>query len=223
MTSKIETNVKPIKIVLIGDCGVGKSAIFQRFTEGRFPSEDSSTQTNDFKLMDYELSGNTVRLQVWDTVGQEKFSSLTSSYYQGADGVICVLDLSDRRTFETLVHWYADIQKHTRTTNKLLVGNKVDLDPEVKTEEAAESADKAGFRYLEVSAKTGVHIQEAFAMIISQITGTEYPPKAGASNEKTTKGKSSTFMSATPTTGRKPTKASTAVVVRPKRRPCLIS
>jgi Ras-related protein Rab-1A len=87
---------KPLKLVLLGDPGVGKSCLLLRFVDGTYTDEYISTIGVDFKIKTVEVGGEDAKLDVWDTAGQERFRSIASSYYRGADGFIVAYDISDQ-------------------------------------------------------------------------------------------------------------------------------
>lgn len=138
----------------------------------------------DFKIRTIELDGKTVKLQIWDTyvfaanvfysirAGQERFRTITSSYYRGAHGIIIVYDVTDRQSFQNVEHWLKEIDKYaTGNVNKLLVGNKSDLQSKkvVSYEEAKEFADKHGFKFLETSAKNSHNVEQSFQTMATEI------------------------------------------------------
>ena len=117
-----------------------------------------STIGVDFKIRTIELDGKTIKLQIWDTAGQERFRTITSSYYRGAHGIIIVYDITDRDSFDNVKQWLNEIDRYAcENVNKLLVGNKSDLDSkrQVDFDEAKAFADERGIPFLETSAKSG--------------------------------------------------------------------
>jgi Ras-related protein Rab-1A len=124
------------------------------------------------KIRTIELEGKTVKLQIWDTAGQERFRTITSSYYRGAHGIIIVYDVTDRQSFQNVEHWLKEIDKYaTGNVNKLLVGNKSDLQSKkvVTYDEAKEFADKHGIKFLETSAKNSHNVEQAFQTMAAEI------------------------------------------------------
>merc|ERR1712217_554895 len=111
----------------------------------------------DFKVRTLSVHGKSVKLQIWDTSGQERFRAITNSYYRGAHGIIVVYDLTDRESFINVRDvWLPQIYKHAAVdANKLLVGNKCDLSSTrvVSNEEALELAESLGIQLIETSAK----------------------------------------------------------------------
>jgi len=167
---------KPVKVLLLGDTGVGKTCVLQRFADGTFVSSTRATVGMDLKRTSIDLDGDgsgRVTLQVWDTAGQEMFRSIISSYYRGAHGVILMFDLTRQATFESLPVWLDEVRaKAAEDVACVLVGNKKDCPHrEVSSEEAADWAARNRMRYVEASAKEGTHVQTAFITLVATITG----------------------------------------------------
>lgn len=91
-----------IKLLLIGDSGVGKSCCLLRFSEDSFTPSFITTIGIDFKIRTIELDGKKVKLQIWDTAGQERFRTITTAYYRGAMGILLVYDVTDERSFNSV-------------------------------------------------------------------------------------------------------------------------
>ena len=166
-----------VKLLLVGDSGVGKSSLLLRFSEDTFEEDQSPTIGVDFKLKFLNLDGKRLKLTVWDTAGQERFRTLTSSYYRGAQGVIFVYDISRRETFENLAEIWArevDMYGTVRDCVKIVIGNKSDKEVEraVSKDEAREFARESGCLFLECSAKTKAFVQEAFEELVRGVLET---------------------------------------------------
>eukprot|EP00762_Andalucia_godoyi_P008474 ANDGO_05747.mRNA.1 Ras-related protein Rab-1A len=160
------------KLLLIGDSGVGKSCLLLRFADDTYTESYISTIGVDFKIRTIELDGKTIKLQIWDTAGQERFRTITSSYYRGAHGIIVVYDVTDAESFENVKDWLSEIERYaTENVNKLLVGNKCDLESKraVSTETAKEQADQMSIPFLETSAKTAHNVEQAFITMARDI------------------------------------------------------
>lgn len=99
----IEANFYQIKLLLIGDSGVGKSCCLLRFSEDSFTPSFITTIGIDFKIRTIELDGKRVKLQIWDTAGQERFRTITTAYYRGAMGILLVYDVTDERSFNSKI------------------------------------------------------------------------------------------------------------------------
>ncbi|XP_073066598.1 ras-related protein RAB1BV-like isoform X2 [Primulina eburnea] len=118
-----------IKLLLIGDSGVGKSCLLLRFSDGSFTTSFITTIGIDFKIRTIELDGKRIKLQIWDTAGQERFRTITTAYYRGAMGILLVYDVTDESSFNNIRNWIRNIEQHASdNVNKILVGNKADMD-----------------------------------------------------------------------------------------------
>ncbi|XP_064492337.1 ras-related protein Rab-18 isoform X2 [Pseudopipra pipra] len=117
-----------LKILIIGESGVGKSSLLLRFTDDTFDPELAATIGVDFKVKTISVDGNKAKLAIWDTAGQERFRTLTPSYYRGAQGVILVYDVTRRDTFVKLDNWLNELETYCTRNDivKMLVGNKID-------------------------------------------------------------------------------------------------
>lgn len=160
------------KLLLIGDSGVGKSCLLLRFADDTYTESYISTIGVDFKIRTIDLDGKTIKLQIWDTAGQERFRTITSSYYRGAHGIIVVYDVTDFESFNNVKSWLHEIDRYAcENVNKLLVGNKCDLESsrKVTTEQAKEFAESLGIQFLETSAKNSTNVENAFQQMAHQI------------------------------------------------------
>lgn len=111
-----------------------------------------------------------MKLQMWDTAGQEKFRTITSAYYKGAQGVIFAFDLTDKNTLNDVKNWLSEVEKYNnKRPVKILVGTKSDLvsERQVSREEAMRFAENEGMTYLECSAKTNKNVDDIFTKITS--------------------------------------------------------
>eukprot|EP00697_Spironema_sp_BW2_P000700 gnl/Spiro4/10959_TR5819_c0_g1_i1.p1 gnl/Spiro4/10959_TR5819_c0_g1~~gnl/Spiro4/10959_TR5819_c0_g1_i1.p1 ORF type:complete len:227 (+),score=23.53 gnl/Spiro4/10959_TR5819_c0_g1_i1:42-683(+) len=158
------------KLLLIGDSGVGKSCLLTRFADDTFQESYISTIGVDFKIRTIELEGKTIKLQIWDTAGQERFRTITSSYYRGAHGIIIVYDVTDLASFTNIRDWLAEVERcASDSVNKLIVGNKCDLQHVVETETAKKYAQTQGLSFLETSAKSSINVEDAFIQMARDI------------------------------------------------------
>eukprot|EP00826_Nyctotherus_ovalis_P046715 TRINITY_DN5312_c0_g2_i8.p1 TRINITY_DN5312_c0_g2~~TRINITY_DN5312_c0_g2_i8.p1 ORF type:complete len:204 (-),score=43.77 TRINITY_DN5312_c0_g2_i8:99-710(-) len=161
-----------IKIKLIGDSGVGKTSIINRYTKNTFTELTQATIGVDFKISSVKVGDKMVRLVIWDTAGHEKYRILTSSYYKGAHAVCMIFSISDRESFTNLDKWLKEYEENRSNHEALimLVANKVDLpNREVTQEEALRYANKNSMLYTEVSAKTSKGIQDLFSELAHKV------------------------------------------------------
>jgi len=163
------------KLVLVGEVGVGKSSLVLRYTDEAFIEEDVGTIGADFKVKFLTTQRKKLKLQIWDTAGQEKFRIMTSSYFGGASAILVVFDLTNRSSFEELEKWIKEAATYISTTESpkyIVIGNKLDIckqdknSRKITTEEAEEFAKKwAGSLYFETSAKDGANVNTTFNTI----------------------------------------------------------
>ncbi|KAL4230870.1 Ras-related protein Rab-30 [Mactra antiquata] len=161
------------KIVLIGEAGVGKTCLVRRFTQGLFPPGQAATIGVDFMIKTVEIEGDKVKLQIWDTAGQEKFRSITQSYYRAAHGLILVYDVCSQRTFDALPQWLTDIDSFANEkVLSYLVGNKIDRGDarEIPTHVGEQFAERYEMKYIETSAKEADNVDKLFLDIASRLT-----------------------------------------------------
>eukprot|EP00005_Dracoamoeba_jomungandri_P002639 CAMPEP_0174261962 /NCGR_PEP_ID=MMETSP0439-20130205/12692_1 /TAXON_ID=0 /ORGANISM="Stereomyxa ramosa, Strain Chinc5" /LENGTH=194 /DNA_ID=CAMNT_0015346583 /DNA_START=95 /DNA_END=679 /DNA_ORIENTATION=- len=162
------------KLLIIGDAAVGKTSLLKRFIEHTFSTDHEVTLGVDFKTHKVEFNGVTVNLSMWDTAGQERFKEFTTAYYNTADGIIIVYDVTNEETFENVPSWLETIESHTDSQNikRVLVGNKCDLKNKraVTTERGEEYANGVGLEFVESSAKEGENVNSVFNKLIELLS-----------------------------------------------------
>eukprot|EP01097_Dermamoeba_algensis_P004451 TRINITY_DN2900_c0_g1_i2.p1 TRINITY_DN2900_c0_g1~~TRINITY_DN2900_c0_g1_i2.p1 ORF type:complete len:673 (-),score=186.12 TRINITY_DN2900_c0_g1_i2:155-2173(-) len=160
------------KVIMIGDSGVGKTNVLNRYNGGKFESSTVSTiGVNLFsKVYVRNADSKVINLGVWDTAGQERFKSITKSYYRGANGVVLVYDVTDRRSFDHLTNWVSEVKESNPSyMTWLVIGNKADLDREVPTAEATRFAQSINAAFMETSALQNSNIHEAFEVLVTAL------------------------------------------------------
>uniref|UniRef100_A0A3B1K4H6 small monomeric GTPase n=1 Tax=Astyanax mexicanus TaxID=7994 RepID=A0A3B1K4H6_ASTMX len=157
-----------LKILIIGESGVGKSSLLLRFTDDTFDPELAATIGVDFKVKTIAIDGNRAKLAIWDTAGQERFRTLTPSYYRGAQGVILVYDVTKRDTFTKLENWLNELETYCTRNDlvKMLVGNKIDKHTSYYFSHVL------SLFFAEASAKTRDGVQCAFEELVEKILQT---------------------------------------------------
>lgn len=158
-----------LKVVLVGDTKVGKSCILSRFVQGTFDRNMPATIGAAFLTKVIQTPNGNVRLQLWDTAGQEKFRSLAPMYYRSAAVAVLVYDVTSKSSLDGLEDWAAEIADKAPTNIKLVViGNKADMEDErcISLQQGREIANQFNaVLHGETSAKTGDGINEIFAKI----------------------------------------------------------
>lgn len=161
------------KIVIVGDSNVGKTAVISRFADDTYTDNTIGTIGVDFKIKTVDINGKIIKLQIWDTAGQEKFRTICSSYCRHACGIIITYDICKRESFDNIENWLNEINKYSTDSIKLLIGTKYDLSKygkrEVSTEEGQQMANKLNIPFIEVSAKENININKLFCVIINEI------------------------------------------------------
>ena len=128
--NKINTTPEfQIKLLTLGETGVGKTSIILRYTDNSFLNSQIYTIGIDCKIKTIKIENKIINILIWDTAGQERFRNITSHYYNNTDGILLVYDISNRESFEKLNYWLDEINKKVDITkiNIILVGNKKDL------------------------------------------------------------------------------------------------
>jgi len=164
-----------LKLLIIGESGVGKSSLLLRFTDDAFDPEQAATIGVDFKVKTVKVNGDKVKLAIWDTAGQERFRTLTPSYYRGGQGVILVYDVTNRESYSKIENWLTELETYSTNQDlvKMLVGNKCDLESHgeraVSKEEGLKTARKHQMMFIEASAKTREGVACAFEELVEKI------------------------------------------------------
>ena len=155
-----------MKLIIIGDSGVGKSCFLMRFADDTFTTNHISTIGIDFKIKMIALDGKGIKLQIWDTAGQERFRTITQTYYKGAMGIVLAYDCTDEKSFENVRLWLKQIQLHAKpNVAKVLIGNKCDrADKKVPAERGKTLADEYNMAFFETSAKNSINTKETWPL-----------------------------------------------------------
>lgn len=160
------------KILTIGESGVGKTCILLRYTDNKFSKHHLTTIGIDFKTKIVNYYSKKIKLYIWDTAGQERFRNIAQQYYNGADGIFLVFDVTDRTTFEKVTEWMKQILSYNTKdkTGIILLGNKIDAENRaVTSEEGSSLANEFGIKYFETSALNNYNLEESFNCMVDEI------------------------------------------------------
>ena len=158
------------KIIFVGDAGVGKTTLISRIMDNPFSDVYEPSIGVDFMSKSIKYRGQNIKLQMWDTAGQEKYKGLIPSYVRNSSIVFLVYDISVKSSFDKIPKWISFIRSIENTT-LVLCGNKTDLEKrEVTKEEGEALAQKEGIAFYEMSAKSGEGIKNMFYNAVSDLT-----------------------------------------------------
>ena len=164
-----------LSFILIGDSTVGKTCFLTRYFKNQFNETFLSTIGIDKEIKHVKVGNDCYKMTLWDTAGQERFKCLPKKYYQNADGVLLLFDVTNEDTFNNVTNWMKDVKENSNKDGKesdialYLIGNKIDKPDRVITKEAAETQAKSlGMKYFEVSCKINMNIPEVMARMIME-------------------------------------------------------
>ena len=199
ITSPITENIKEdlkLKLILLGDSGVGKTNLISRYISNNFDENTRATIGVEFFCKNFRINKKrTIKVEIWDTAGQERYKAITSVYYKGAKGAFIVYDITSRKTFENIDKWIGEIKERTTDDVKLIIiGNKTDLnnEREIKSEEALIKYQDMDIPLIETSALEDTNVNEAFINLIKivykDIARKEIEEKKSISDNKISQG-----------------------------------
>ena len=161
------------KILLLGDTSVGKSCLLLRFCDNSFQEAHLTTIGLDFRLKTINLKDDRkVKIQIWDTAGEDRFRSITRNYYKGAKGILLIFDVTDKETFTHVRDWIERIHEESPEGITIcLVGNKIDMNESrvISNEEGKKIADEFKIPYFETSAKSNIGVEEVFTYLVKEV------------------------------------------------------
>ena len=168
--NNLMTNQAAISFILIGDSTVGKTCFFNRYFKNQFTETFLSTIGIDKEVKHVKIGNELYKFTGWDTAGQERFRCLPKKYYQNADSVLLLFDVTNEESFADVSKWMNDVKENSNKESDLtlyLIGNKIDKpDRVISREKAEEMAKSLGMKYFEVSCKINMNIPEVMAKLI---------------------------------------------------------
>ena len=161
-----------IQIIIIGESQVGKTSILYQYTQNKFSTQYLATVGVEYFVKEELINNKHIRVKIWDTAGQEQYKSITKSFYKNSDGIVIVYDVHDKKSFEKVQDWVQSLNEYTDSSKQIpviLVGNKIDLEREVSTEEGEKLAESFKLPFFESSAKENKGITEFMHKIITDV------------------------------------------------------
>ena len=162
-----------IKLILIGDAGVGKTNLIHRFAKGEFKNDYHLTIGMDFLSQNIQVDDKYFSLEIWDTAGSEKFKSITKGFYNNSTCAIVVYDITDKKSFTSISNWIDDAKNYSnKKVDIIIVGNKNDLKDQrvISKEDGQEMSIKYEAKFYECSALTGENVENIFFDICKTIS-----------------------------------------------------
>lgn len=166
---------------MVGDEGVGKTCLLLQFTDKRYRKTHRITVGVEFGSRVLQVDDRTVKLQIWDTAGQDRFRSIIRGYYRGSAAALLVYDITQRDTFDHIIQWLEEVWNEAgRDIALTLVGNKADLvdQRQVSYDDGHKLARSYGLNFIETSAVTGSWVDDAFLETAKHVLRTKLPNKA---------------------------------------------
>ncbi len=185
------------KVLLLGDSSVGKTCFLLRYCDKSFQEAHLSTIGLDYRLKSMTLQNDkNIKLQIWDTAGQDRFRAITKNYYKGANGIILIYDVTNKQSYENVKNWLTQIKEEANPNVIIyLAGNKIDVEEDqrvITTEDGQKIADEYKLPFKETSAKNGINVNEIFQELVEKIDETFSKlevPKGEQKNKLSTGGK----------------------------------
>ena len=189
---------KELKVILLGDSGVGKTNLINTSVGKLFEEKSSSTINATSSKINYEINGQKYEVNLWDTAGQERYDSITKIFLKNSEIVLFVYDITDEKSFESLDKWIINVKEMLDNHYiSAILGNKMDLflNENVKEEDARDYAQSKGMKFQLVSAKDNPKIFSIFLReLIEELEGlSKYPERVSIKLNEETKGKKNVF------------------------------
>ena len=165
---------KTIKIIILGDGGVGKTSIFTRYIHNKFDPHNIATTGVDFESKIFKYKDKSFSIILYDTAGEERFRNITKNYYHMGDGIFIVFDLTNENSLISIKNWVQAVLEENVDSKFIILGNKDDLKDQISKEIIDEHLkDYKDRLYIKTSAKTNKNIKHAFEKMIDLINGEE--------------------------------------------------
>ena len=182
-----------IKVVIVGDSGVGKSNILSRFVYNEFSNDCRATVGVELSTKSYKINNKIVKIHLWDTAGQERYKSITGAYYKGAKGAMIVYDVTNKESFEHVDKWLKEIRElGGKNISVVICGNKTDKSEsrEVSVQEGVDKGVNNNLCCVETSALNATNVEEAFRKLLIEVYNTSIKSELNVQEDLFTKGES---------------------------------
>lgn len=170
MAYKLE-NDYPIKLLIVGDCSVGKSCFFIKYTTDNFNDNYITTIGLEVRIKRQIVDENDLKLQIWDSSGHQRFRNVTYAYYRSTDGFIIMYDVCNKKSFENIKNWYEQIKAYCKSYAKIiLVANKIDKENRIiTTQQGIDLAKELDIPFVEISVKNNINVNNLMIDFVGQI------------------------------------------------------
>ena len=161
-----------VKLIIVGDSGVGKTNLITRFASDKFEKNSKATIGVEFIYKTLKINKDIFKIEMWDTAGEERYKSITTAYYKGAKGAIIVYDITSEQSFNNIETWIHEVKgKSSNNLQILIIGNKSDLykDRKISLEKGIEKAKSLNLHLFEASALDKTNVKEAFYCLFKEI------------------------------------------------------
>ncbi len=168
-----EMTSKSYKVLLLGNSYVGKTCILLRFSEDKYNDDYEVTIGLNYKIKTLNINDNQIKMQIWDTSGEEKFKAIAKNFYRGAHGVLLIYDICEKNSFLDVKSWIEQIIENTDNDDVVMIlcGNKCDMEKErqISKKEGENLANSYKIPFFECSAKDNINIDEIFNTMAQNI------------------------------------------------------
>ena len=174
-TNNDNSDILIIKLLIVGDPGVGKSNFIYRYTKDQFSDNSLSSVGFESNSKEIDITDKKVIVQLWDSAGEDKFKSITKNLFSRVQGIIIVYDITNKKSFLSVSNWIKLINEENNNIPYVLAGNKCDLQKErvVQEEEGKQFSLDNNIDFLETSAKEGLNIMECINNFVKKIVNSE--------------------------------------------------
>ena len=161
-----------LKLMILGDSSVGKTSLLKKYCKNEFSHSYITTVGIDFQVKLLNINDKKIKIQIWDTAGEERYRVVAKNYFNTSDGFIIMYDITNRESFDDITNWIEQIRDSTPNYKKsVLFGNKSDLNKlrNVQINEGKELAQKNDFKFFETSAKDGLNLNEGIESLVKDV------------------------------------------------------